>query len=78
MSIIFTKHFLIKLTQRKINRQFVVETIKNPELVRPSYSFREEFYRRFGRYYLKVVIQRRKQHIIVLTTHWVAKTKGTL
>jgi DNA-binding NtrC family response regulator len=78
MSIIFTKHFLIKLRQRKINRQFVFETIKNPNLTRPTYGFREELYRKFGKFYLKVVIKRRKEHIIVLTTHWVAKNKNRL
>jgi len=42
MSIIFTKHLIIKLGQRKINRQFVIETIKNPHLTRLTYDFREE------------------------------------
>jgi len=75
MSVIFTKHFLKKLEQRKINRQFVLETIKNPSLIRPSYGLREELYRKFGKLYLRIVIKRRKEHIIVLTTHWVAKAK---
>ncbi len=78
MAIIFTTHLRIKLEQRKINRVFVLETIKNPDLVRPTYGFREELYRKFGKYYLKVIIKRRKVHVIVLTTHWVAKTKDKL
>ncbi|OGI59829.1 hypothetical protein A2814_02410 [Candidatus Nomurabacteria bacterium RIFCSPHIGHO2_01_FULL_38_19] len=78
MQIIFTKHALIKLTQRKINRVFVIETIKNPELVRPSYNLRNELYRKFNKHYLKVVIAKKKEHIIVLTMHWVAKTKYKL
>ena len=78
MLIVFTKHLKIKLEQRKINKQFVVETVKNPDLVRPTYSFREELYKKFGKHYLKVIIKRKKGHIIVLTTHWVAKTKDKL
>ncbi len=78
MSIIFTKHFFIKLRQRKINKVFVLETIKNPDLVRPTYDLREEMYKSFGQYHLKVIIKRRKQHILVLTTHWVAKNKSKL
>jgi len=78
MAVIFTKHLRIKLEQRKINRQFVFETIKSPNLTRPTYGFREELYRKFGKYYLKVVIKRKKEHIIVLTTHWIAKTKNKL
>lgn len=78
MLIIFTRHAITKLGQRKINRQLVVETIKNPDLSRLSHSFREELYKKFSKYYLKVVIKRRKEHTIVLTMHWVAKAKGKL
>lgn len=78
MLVIFTKHALIKLEQRKINRQLVIETIKKPELIKPTYGFREELYRKFGKYYLKVVIKRNKEDILVLTQHWVAKTKDKL
>jgi hypothetical protein len=78
MSIIFTGHAIIKLKQRKINRQLVLETIKNPSLIRPTYGFREEFYRKFGGLYLKVVIKKGKKHVIVLTAHWVAKPRKKL
>ena len=78
MLMIFTKHLRIKLKQRKINRQFVIETIKNSDLVRPAYGLREELYRKFGKYYLKFIIKRKKEYIIVLTMHWVAKTKDKL
>ncbi|MEK7471115.1 MAG: hypothetical protein AAB623_00495 [Patescibacteria group bacterium] len=74
MLIIFTKHASIKLEQRKINKQFVLETIKNPNLVRSTYNFREELYRKFNKNYLMVIIKRKKEYIIVLTMHWVAKT----
>ncbi len=75
MVIIFTKHLIIKLGQRKINRQFVIETIKNPDLIRPTYGLREELYRKFGKLYMKVIVIKRKERIIVLTAHWVAKAK---
>ena len=78
MFIIFTKHAVMKLEQRKINKQFVIETVKHSDLVRPTYNFREELYKKFGRHYLKVVIKRRKERIVVITMHWVAKTKDKL
>ena len=78
MLVIFTKHALIKLAQRKINRVFVTETIKNPDLIKPTYNFRQELYRKFDKYYLKVVIKKRKEMILVITMHWVAKTKNKL
>ena len=78
MLIIFSKHALIKLEQRKISKQFVIETIKKPQLTRPSYDFKEELYRKFAKNYLKVVIKRVKKKTIVVTMHWVAKTKNKL
>lgn len=78
MLIIFSQHALVKLEQRKIIRRFVLETVKNPELIRPSYSLRDELYKKFGKYYLKVVVKRYNNRIIVLTMHWVAKTKKKL
>ncbi|MBU1043636.1 MAG: DUF4258 domain-containing protein [Candidatus Omnitrophica bacterium] len=78
MSVFFTKHLIIKLRQRKINRQFILETIKNPDLVRSTYGLREELYRKFGKLYIEVIVMKRKEHIIVLTAHWVAKTKNKL
>ena len=78
MAIIFTKHLRIKLEQRKINKAFVLETIKNPDLTRPTYGFREELYRKFSRLFIKVIIKKKNKHIIILTAHWVAKTKEKL
>ena len=79
MSVIFTKHLRIKLEQRRINKAFVLETIKNPDLVKPTYGFREELYRKFSKLFMKVIVlKKRNGHIIVLTAHWVAKAKNKL
>ena len=78
MLIIFSRHALVKLEQRKISKQFVLETINNPELTRPSYGFRQELYRKFSKNYLKVVVKKTKEKIIVVTMHWVVKTKNKL
>ena len=68
----------MKLEQRKIHKQFVFETIKNTQLIRPSYDFREELYRKFAKNYLKVVIKKIKGKTIVVTVHWVAKITDKL
>ena len=78
MLIIFSKHAVIKLEQRKINKQFVIETVNNPQLTRPSYGFRQELYRKFAKNYLKVVVKNTKEKTIVVTMHWVVKTKNKL
>ena len=78
MLIIFTKHALKKLQQRKIHKQFVHETIEKPDLVKQSYGFREELYKKFGKNYMEVVIKKFSTKTLVLTAHWVAKVKNKL
>ena len=76
MSIIFSLHAELKIEQRKIPRQYVVQTIDNPNFEKPAHDLRTELYRKFGKNYLKVVIKREASNIIVVTAHWVAKVKN--
>jgi len=36
---------------------------------------KKELYKKFGKLCRKVIIKRKREHIIVLTAHWVAKAK---
>ncbi|MFH1170664.1 MAG: DUF4258 domain-containing protein [Candidatus Vogelbacteria bacterium] len=76
MKIIFSPHAILKIEQRKLSRQLIIETIVRPNFNRPSYGLREELYREFGKNYLKVVIKRESDQIIVVTAHWVASLKN--
>ena len=68
--IIFTSHSLLKLKQRKISKNLVIKTLKNPERISKSYSNREICYKRFGNLYLKVVYKKEDKNIIVITQYW--------
>ena len=78
MLIVFSRHAIIKLEQRKINKQFVLETVRNPQLVRPSYGFREELYKKFAKNYMNVIVKRTRTKVIIVTMHWVAKISSKL
>lgn len=69
--IIFTQHSLLKLKQRKISKNLVIKTIKNPERILKSYSNREIGYKRFGKLYLRVVYKKEDKNIIIITQYWV-------
>ncbi len=73
MEIHFSDHALLKLGQRKISLSFVREVVKSPDLRLPGNFPREEWYRRFGVRYLKVVVVREPKQIVVVTAHWVKK-----
>ena len=75
MEIIFSDHALIKIRQRRLSKDHIIATVENPSLVKSSYNLREERYRHFGKSWLKVIVIREQELIIVITAHWVAKVK---
>ena len=75
MEIVFSDHCLEKMGKRKIPRVFVVRTVNYPDIIKPSYSFREERYKRFRNYFMKVICIKRGDKMVVITAHWVAKIK---
>lgn len=70
MRIIFSEHSLLKLKQRNIAKQKVIQTIKKPDVVLPSLSKRILAYKKFGTLYLKVVFIEENDTIVVITQHW--------
>ena len=71
--IIFSKHAELKIAERKLPRQKIRDTILHPDFTAPSYNLREELFKRFVPRYMKVVIKRGRNNIIVITAHWVAR-----
>lgn len=76
MKIVFSKHALLKLKQRDLDKAKILETIVQPDFIQPSYSFRESRYRLYAKNHLKVVVIVEQKRILVVTAHWVAKLKS--
>jgi hypothetical protein len=75
MKIVFSKHALLKIGHRGLEKNKVLETIERPDFVQPSYNFREERYRLYRKNHLKVVVKIEMTRIVVVTAHWVANLK---
>lgn len=60
MKIIFSNHSLLKLKQRNISKQKIIQAIKKPNAIFPSLSNRKLAYKKFGKLYLKVVFIEKK------------------
>ena len=73
MEIHFSDHALFKIGQRKISISFVRKVVLSPDMRKPGNYPREEWYSRFGVRYLKVVIVREPNKVVVVTAHWVKK-----
>ncbi len=73
MEIHFSDHALFKMGQRKIQVSFVRTAVLSPDYRMPGNYPREEWYRRFGTRYLKVVVVPEPDTIVVVTVHWAKK-----
>jgi len=73
MRVVFTRHALVKMGRRNLSQEIVADTVKFPEVIRESRGGRKEYYRRYGRMYLKVIIKRERIVMLVLTAHWIAR-----
>jgi hypothetical protein len=75
VKVVFSKHALLMLTQRGLEKARVLETVKSPDFAKPTYGFREERYRLYKKNHLKVVIKTEKECLVIVTAHWVATVK---
>ena len=73
MEIIFSNHANLKINQRELSRDFIIKTINSPDFTRPTRGFREERYKYFGKNWLKVIVIKESDKIVVITAHWIAK-----
>ena len=75
MKIVFSRHALEKMAQRKIPRSVVVGVVQHPNFRNPGYNLREQLFKRFKGIYIKVVVKRLREKIVIVTAHLVATMK---
>lgn len=73
MRVVFSKHAILKMRHRKLDRKKVLEAIARPDFIEPGYRGREKRYKRFGRLTLQTVVIEEGGLLVVITAHWVAK-----
>ncbi len=73
MKIAWSKHALLKLKQRGLDKLKVLETVVNPDFTEPTYSSRENRYKLYTKNHLKVVVIVESKKVTIVTAHWVAK-----
>jgi len=73
----YTKHALVSLEERHIEKTLVKETISSPDQVSKRESGREvaqKLYRRLDKdFLLRVIYIRRENLIIIITAYWTSK-----
>lgn len=75
MKIIFSDHANIKIDQRDLSRDIVIETVNHPDFTRPSKGLREERYKYYGKNWLKVILIKENEEVVIITAHWIAEIK---
>ena len=63
------------LAFRGIKKGQVEETIKNPDNKSKGRDDKSVLYKNFGTNYLKVVLAKEKDEVVVITNHWIAKKR---
>lgn len=66
----FTNHAKRKIKQRNLKEAWILETLKNPDFVFPSYKNREIAFKKIGKLYLAVIFTKEGQNVLILTAHW--------
>ena len=72
MKIVFSDHAELKIRQRKLSRQKILETVEHPDFIRESYNGREEWFKDFGKNHLKVIVIIGDEILTIITAHWIA------
>jgi len=70
MKIVFTLHALEQMKERKIHREWVLETLLRPDEVEQETSIKWLAKRRLNGHTLEVVFERRT-NIKVITLYWI-------
>lgn len=73
MHIEFSPHAELKVNQRKLSREKVVETVLHPDFSEVGYRKRTSLFKDFGKNLMKVVVVRHRGGVVVVTAHWIAK-----
>lgn len=63
------------LAFRRIKKQQVEKTIKDPEHKSSGKGGKDILYKNFGKNYLKLVISKKENGIVVITEHWIAEKR---
>lgn len=72
--IIFTNHALLKLKQRSLTKEKVIQAVEKPDEIMLTYGERNSVLKKFGKLYLKVVFRKEGKDTIIITQHWITKT----
>lgn len=76
MRIVFTKHALIRLKERKIKKLQILDVLKNPDSKRIYENNKVEYYKNISKYLsLKVITIKDKNSIIVITCYYLKRTR---
>lgn len=75
MAIKYTKHAEEMLVLRGIKKELANETADNPDEISPAKDGKKIYLRDLGKNYLMLVVSEEMDDKVVVTLHWLAKTR---
>ena len=70
MKIVFSEHAQERNSVRKIPQKYIIETVKSPEQIIPSFKARQLRRKTFDDKILEVVVVTEEQALIIITQYW--------
>lgn len=75
MKIVFTKHVLEKLAERRIGKELVESCVENPDFIFPEEEGKKAYLKDIGKNYLKTIVAEEEAELVVVTVYWFAKVR---
>lgn len=76
MEIIYTKHAEEMIVFRKISKDLVYKCLKHPDKIIPAQQKKLTYLKDYGKKYLKIIVVKEKNRLIVVTAHWLDKKRA--
>lgn len=78
MKIVYTKHAEEMLVFRRINKNLVDKCLKYPDKILPAKLEKLTYLKDYGKNYLKAIVTKEKNQVIVITVYWLAKKRARM
>lgn len=75
MKIVYTKHAQEMLVFRNVTKRLVDQCVKSPNIIKSARENKLVYLKDCGVNYLKIVVSKEENRLIIITLHWLAKQR---
>lgn len=73
--ITFTKHAKSMCLLRGLSEKILINAVRKPDLVLPAKENKQAYLKNLGKNYLKIIIFKDTDTLVIITAYWIAKER---